>query len=349
MKPLQHFSSTGLMLILIISALPIILLQNYQENSGFMFIVISSVALFLVLLVLSLPSVYIKRRYGISFISYAEERTPSAIIFIGALYCAVAVFSAEYSLISFTEMFSKNINNKALPEVVSFLLLTVCLYAASKGINALARSSYLIFAFVAICLLVLFLGNIGNIDIGNFKLSEIGSVDFKIENFSVSIVIPMIVLAFTANSTMIYEFRKSQLAVTFLIITFAFFIFRLLIYLVLGSYAGAQNFCGYAFSKTANIGTTDGFESLYLTASTLSVIVLITILIISAVRCCGKQGSTAISSLFCIIIYVLFICSRNYKSVKEILQNPIIILSIIFIATFVIPLIYILFSRKKVV
>ena len=58
-------------------------------------------------------------------------------------------------LIRFCDMFVSGVNPDVDTKVIAFLILCICVYGASKGINPLSRVSIFVFAFLIIAFAVI--------------------------------------------------------------------------------------------------------------------------------------------------------------------------------------------------
>ena len=159
--------SSRLLMTLFICMLSIILLQNYNFAYSFTFNVISVLISFTIIFLFYIPTSIIKKKTNLDFLSFANSKTPAAIVFISAFYCIYFVYAITYFLYIYSDMFVNKLNSEANIYVVAFLVLLTAVYASSKGVNIISRFSILIFAFVIISLLIIFGCNIPNINFQN--------------------------------------------------------------------------------------------------------------------------------------------------------------------------------------
>lgn len=68
-------------------------------------------------------------------------------------------------LIRFCDMFVSGVNPDVDTKVIAFLILCICVYGASKGINPLSRVSIFVLAFLIIAFAVIFFGNIKSLNL----------------------------------------------------------------------------------------------------------------------------------------------------------------------------------------
>ena len=166
--------SKRLFLSLFISASTIILLQNYSlsDNSSFTFNIFAILSGLFISFLFFIPSMYIKKRTQLDFISFAHRETPAAIIFVSAFYSLYFVYTIEYFLISYADMFIKKLNPDANKFIVALIMILVCLYASFKGVNVISRSAIFIFVLSFIAYILIFSGLVPSLDF-NHNLFEI--------------------------------------------------------------------------------------------------------------------------------------------------------------------------------
>ncbi len=343
------FSSARLTLMLFLCGFSVLLLFNYTGFAKSDFFTESMSAIFgLALIMLCfVPSIVIKNHTRLDFITFAKKTTPSAIIFVSSYYALYFVFLATGALIRYTDMFSKSLNSETNKYVMAFLLLAVCVYAAHKGVNSISRTSIFIFIFFLIFLTLIVCGNIQNFDFkANFApiRPEYNSFMRSISYYS-SVAFIAVIFGFTSLNTSGYKLKHTITATAAILVIALIFLF--FIYFVLGSYGSQQPYQVFLLSKSSKLGAMGGIDSFYLSASTAGIF-----LIISAVLACMKnlsedRCSTKILLLFSVIIFVLFVCAQNYKSVRELLTNYYVISIFNFISAVFIPAIYIFIFRRR--
>lgn len=343
------FPSKRFMLMIFLCSSAVILLQNYNlsDSTSFLFNLLSMFFGFLITLLFFVPSIIIKRRTDLDFMSLAHMKTPSAIIFTAAFYCIYFVYTAEYFLLVYTDMFSKKLNSEANIYAVALILLAVCVYAAYKGTNAIARSSIIIFAFSFVAFALIFSGNISNVRLENSVISFDGGYTSFIDNTSFFITPAFTSVIFGVLSGYTKNFKSRHLVFT---LGFAVLLFALVLFFYafsLGKYAYAQDYQSFLLSKTAHIGEVGGFDSFYLSLSALAVFVIISLILTCMCKSTGRSGSLPTVIVFSVIIYVLFICANHFNSIKEILTSHYLFNILTFISAVVIPTLYIFGIRRK--
>lgn len=343
------FPSKRLLLLIFLSGVSVILLESFDlpENTSFMFNLLTLFCGFSITALFFIPSAIIKSRTDLDFMSLAHMKTPNAIIFLSAFYCLYFVYTAEYFLIKYCDMFSKKLNSEANIFAVVFVLLAVCVYAAYKGTNAIARYSIFIFAFSFIVLTLIFTGNISNIELKTADFYFSGSKSDFINNTSFFLTPSFTAAIFAVLSGYTKNFRSGQIIFSIVITALVFALILFLTTFVLGEYAFAQDYRCFLLSKTTHFGDVGGFDSLYLSISVITVFLVISLILTSICKSTGKSSSLVVVLIFTIIIFVLFICAYHLNAIKELLTNHHIFNIFTFISAVVIPTVYLIaFGRR---
>ncbi|MGN0502021.1 MAG: GerAB/ArcD/ProY family transporter, partial [Ruminococcus sp.] len=279
--------------------------------------------------------------------SLAHIKTPNAIIFVSAFYCLYFVFTAEYFLIKYCDMFSKKLNSEANIFAVAFVLLAVCVYAAYKGTNAIARCSIFIFAFSFIVLALIFTGNISNLEINNADFVFSGQKSDFINNTSFFLTPAFTAVIFAVLSGYTKNFRSGQIVFSVVVTAIVFGLILFFTTFVLGEYAFAQDYRCFLLSKTTHFGDVGGFDSLYLSISLQTVFLAISLILTCICKSTGKSSSLPTVLIFSVIIFVLFICAYHFNAVKELLTNHFLLNILSFISAVAIPVFYLFaFGRR---
>lgn len=341
--------SKRLFLTLFICTTAIILLQNYSmsENSSFTFNIFCLLTGLLASFIFFIPSLIIKKRTQLDFMSFAHKVTPSAIIFVSAYYSLYFVYAIEYFLVSYTDMFVKKLNPDANKYVIAFVLLLVCIYSAYKGVNAITRSAIFIFAFSFISYILIFSGSIPSLDFNHNNLEISGNTADFISN-SIFFATPSfiaVIYACVSGYTKNFKIRHTIFTTAFIAVLFALVIF--FVYFSLGSYANQQEYQSFILSKASRLGTIGGLDSLYLSVTTLAIFLIISLLLCCVCKTLGESSNLKNIIIFTLIIFVLYICSGVFNSVKDILINQYVFIILNFISAVVIPATYLLVFRRK--
>ena len=337
-----------LLIVFFLSSSIIILLRNYNiSKSSFSFNLFSLIAGSLMSFIIFIPIYFLTKRTGVDFIAFAQRRTPAGIVFISMFYAVCFVYTAEYFLIKYSDMFVKKLNQEANIYVVAFITILLCAYTAHKGVNAITRSAVFLFAFSLVAYIVIFAGCIPSLDFTNNDFGINGTASDFLQNTLFFATPSFTAVIFTCISGYTPKLKLRQIGITIISTAILFSIILFFTYFALGNYGYNQEYHTFVLSKISHIGTMNGLESLYLSICTISVFLTISILLCSVRKNMCECGSLKIISIFALIIFALFICAENYNSIKEILINPICLLTLTIIGAIVIPTAYyLIFGRK---
>lgn len=343
------FPSKRLLLLIFLAGVSVILLESFEipKGTSFLFDLLTMISGFLITALFFIPSAIIKSRTALDFMSFAHIKTPNAIIFISAFYCLYFVYTAEYFLIKYCDMFSKKLNSEANIFAVALVLLAVCIYAAYKGTNAIARCSIFIFVFSFLVFVLIFAGNISNLKINATDLAFSGQKTDFINNTSFFLTPAFTAVIFAVLSGYTKNFRPRQIVFSIIITTIIFALILFFTTFALREYAFAQDYRCFLLSKTAHFGDVGGFDSLYLSISVLTVFLVISLILTCICKSTGKSSSLPIILVFSIIIFILFICANNFNPVKELLINHYLFNIFTFISAVVIPTFYLIAFRRR--
>lgn len=343
------FPSKRLLLLIFLAGVSVILLESFEipKGTSFLFNLLTMICGFSITALFFIPSAIIKSRTDLDFMSLAHIKTPNAIIFVSAFYCLYFVYSAEYFLVKYCDMFSKKLNSEANVYVVALILLVVCIYAAYKGTNAIARCSIFIFAFSFIVFFLIFAGNISNLEINATDFSFSGQKNDFINNTLFFLTLAFTAVIFAVLSGYTKNFRPRQIVLSVIITAIVFALILFFTTFALGEYAFAQDYRCFLLSKTTHFGNLGGFDSLYLSVSVLTVFLAISLILTCICKSTGKSSSLPIILIFSIIIFILFIYANNLNAAKELLINHYLFNILTFVSAVVIPTIYLIaFGRR---
>ena len=342
--------SAQIMLSLFVCSIAVPLLQNVysKSNISFLLSVIASVVSVVFIFIMFIPTILIGKKTGVDFISFASRVTPNGIIFTASFYGLYLVYTAVYFLTNYTDMMSEKINPEANKYFIAFLILATCSYGAWKSANALTRCAVFLFSFFVISTIIIFSGNISNLNFSDLEYDWLisGSIsDFfsYVSYFEVGAVISIIFCCLSGGKDN-FKFRRVAVTLagflTFLIVSLFF------IYFVLGDFGKNQNFQVATLSKASQLGSMRGFDSLYLIVSTSSIFLLISMLSVCMSKIVNCPGIFKISLGFCLAVFILYLCIESDYAVKEILFNTNIIMVLTIIGAIAIPCGYLLSLRR---
>ena len=218
------FPSKRLLLLIFLAGVSVILLESFEipKGTSFLFNLLTLICGLSITALFFIPSAIIKSRTDLDFMSLAHIKTPNAIIFISAFYCLYFVYSAEHFLVKYCDMFSKKLNSEANIFAVALVLLAVCIYAAYKGTNAIARCSIFIFVFSFIVFVLIITGNISNLEINATNFSFSGQKTDFINHTSFFLTPAFTAVIFAVLSGYTKNFRPRQIVYSIIITTIIF-------------------------------------------------------------------------------------------------------------------------------
>lgn len=230
-------------------------------------------------------------------------------------------------LIRFCDMFVSGVNPDVDTKVIAFLILFICVYGASKGINPLSESSIFVLAFLIIAFAVIFFGNIKSFEFApnsTFVTPNFSNIRSNVADCLIFAFLPVI---FGFNSTSTKNLSIKQPVITTLIIFGTVMLTLFFTDFVIGAYSAQQPFSVQLLSKTAYFGDMKALTAFYLAAVTACIFVFVTAVLISVSNCIVNTSSKrtlvfcfdncAYNVCFCFCLY------DSYNAVKELLLNNI--------------------------
>lgn len=342
-------SSIQLMLTLFVCGSGIVALQTFYSNTelSFLSVLLCLVVAFAVIFVLFLPSAFIKKRTSLDFISFAANRTPSAIIFVSTFYALYFVYSASYFMLKYTDMISQKLNPNAELVSLASLFLSACIYGAYKGVQAITRCGIFIFVLCIVTFALIFGGNISNLDFehNNFSFSISSDSFISIISYFVTMAVVPVIFAFLCGN--IKKFKTKHIVFLTIFLLILAVIAEFFIFYALGNFGKQQSFQMFTLSKSAQIGVINGIDSFFLAWATSSVFLIITAILICINKALGKEKNLALNIAFALIILVMNICINQYNSIKEIILNPFVFSIFTVISAVILPCSYLVLGGKK--
>lgn len=344
----QKFVSKRLLLSLFFCASSVILLQNYNlsKNSSFSFDIICLVVGIALCALIFLPSIILKTKYNYDAVSSIKSYSPKLFYVLFAVYAAYFVYSAEYFLLRYTEMFREKYSSEAAEAIIAFIMLAVCFYAACQGSNVVTRFGIFVFIFGLLSYILLFSGSINSLDFFHYDFSFHGGADNFWSNVLFFATPSFIAVIFACLSGYTQNFRLRQPMITLMILALEFAAFMFFIYFALGDYADNQSYQTYIMSKVSQISELGGIESFYFALTTLCVFLAVSLMLCCINRGIDDKKPLMNTAIFAGVIFALHICAVCINPVKEVLTDPMIFVIFTVITAFLIPLIYLLVIRR---
>ena len=307
-------------------ACSVILLQNYSlsQSSSFAFDLLCLICGLSVCFVLLLPSVIIKRRTNLDFITVANLAAPKLKIPLAVFYSLYFVFTAEYFLLPYTDMFRKKYYGQVTPCVIALLLLITCVYAALKGVNVITRFGIFLFAFALVTNILMFGGSISSLDFSlyGFELSGNAPGFFQNTLYFITPAFIAVLYACLSGVTKNFKIKQAVFALVFTGVKYALILF--FVWFSLGDYAHKQEYQTFMLSRVAHFGSFGGIESFYLALATMSVFMIISLILCAVTKSVRRERDKKTVVTFALILFAAHICGTYLNSVKEIFTSTVI-------------------------
>lgn len=309
--------------------------------------IIAAAASSLIIAAFFIPSYLLARKTGGDIFTLTRSLAPAAQVLLSAFYSLFFVYACACVLDVFVKMMTGCVNPEANAYVLGVCLLLVCVYAAVKGMGAVTRCAVIIFAFIVLSLILIFSGNISNIELSNIKITELGG--FEISSGMLSLLPSTLSGAiFAVLCSNAKGKRGKGLAVYIISLALTFFVFVFFLISVLAAFGENAAYPFFTLSKASQLTVFRGFDSFYLAGATFAAFILISILLVCINKSVNRGHSVKNTLMFALPVYILFACSQVFDSVSRILQNPYVFVALCFIAAVLIPLVYLaIFGRKR--
>lgn len=347
----SKISSVQFMLTLFILGLSVVLFQKYNNalTSSFFVNLILIASSVIIAIIYYTPSGIIRSKTGMDLISFSQSLPVGVRYFSAIVYSIYFVWITVYVLISYCDMFVRVINPSAWKYAIAFLVLAAGIYSACKGLEGTTRCGIFFFAFAVIALLIIFCGNISKFDfevnnpiLNDYKGSVVNSVS-EFMQFGFTALIFGVLAGRTKNfKVKHYMFLMIMLAVVAMSAVF-------FIWFVLGRYGANADYQMYSLSKASEIMSSGGIDSIFLVLTTIIIFLFVAIGLICTARSAGAEGCNYLKISFGVIVFVLFVCAEKYRYTKEILTSPMLFNIFTLITAVVLPIIYIVVFRRKLI
>lgn len=345
----QKFVSKRLLLSLFLCATSVILLQNYSltQNTSFTFNLICIALGILICTIMFLPSIILKAKYNCGISALKKSADSKAFYCLFAFYAAYFVYTAEYFLLPYTQMFRQKYYPQANEAIIAFIILAVCFYAGCRGSNVITRFAIFVFVFALLTFILMFSGTISSLDFQHYNFELNGGAGELVNNALFFATPSFIAVIFVCLSGYTHSFKPRQSIVTLGFVGLVFALICFFVYFALGDYSQSQSYQTYLLSKIAKISGLGGVESFYCALTTLCVLVAVSLLLCCINRGLQTKKPVVSTAVFAVLVLVLHICATNINSVKEILTDRNIFLAATLVFAFVIPLIAVLRVRRQ--
>lgn len=294
---------------------------NYLGTLPLWAVILEILFMTVVLAVLMLPSYLLHKSTGCNAFNVFIKKTSAVKFVFSSLYCILFVFACVRFLSLYVDIFVTALNPNANRFVLAAGILFVSAYCAHKGVFTASRCALIGLAVTAVFIILFLLGNISDIELSNLYRSN-NTDDFFSGLFS---LLPVCVLP-VIFSVISGSFSQSKSAfVWFLLISLvsgAVLVFFM--NTVLANYADGREFPYFILAKNASFGQMSGFDFLYMISVTFCSFVIISLFLCCINECNGVQKHFKNTSVFVLLIFVLYICTEIFTKAKEVVQSDIV-------------------------
>lgn len=314
-------------------------LNTLGETNSFFFNILTLLAGVLLLIISCIPSYLLYKKTGktITEISSVYSAGMSLIIKIYYLVCFVIFTSVITS--KFAVFLKNSINHEALPLAVIFAFLLIGAFGSYKGMQALFRTSIIIFAFSIISFAFVFFGLLDKLDFSNI-LSYSQSMNINVSNLISTILlalIPIMSYVVFSDSLKGNHFKGifwNSLLTFLLFITVSFFTIC-----VLGNYTLFLEYPFFTLSKLSNISMLKGGDGFVFATITAVTFLLVYLFFVSGSKTIDKPHSKTFSIGFFTAAFILSAVMTYVPFVYDFITNTLFLSILLVVGLFIIPLI----------
>lgn len=336
------------MLTLMLCSCSVILLQNNNvpPDNSFTVNLLCMLLGLGVSAVMFVPSVIIKKVFDSDVISLSSRLTPKLKIPIAAVYALYFVYTAEYFLLPYTDLFCRKYYPGASPCLIGICLLAACVYAAYKGTNIITRFGIFLFAFAVLTNILMLGGSVSSLDFANNSLSLKGDFDSMLKTALYFCAPSFIAVIYSCSAGETENFKLKQPFLTTLFTGVKYALVMFFTAFAVGAYSQRQSYQTFILARVAHFGSFGGIESFFVALATMSVFMIISLFLSSICKSAGKGGIKEIIIFAVIIISGSFIAEWN-NSVKEIFTSDTVLIIFTSVVAVLIPLAYIFIGGIK--
>lgn len=347
MKTEVPFSSKRLFMTLMLCACAVILLQNHDlsADASFWVNLLSVFAGLAVCFLTFLPAIILKKKYHTDVMTLANQSATPLKWATAVFYALYFLFTAEYFLIPYTDMFCKKYYAGAPPCLIALAVLACCVYAAVKGVNVITRFGIFLFVLALVTNFLMFAGSASSLRFEE-NLAFRGTLSAFLQNSGYFITPCFIAAIYVCLSgyTRRFTWRQPLTALALTGLKYALVLF--FIAFSAGEYAGRQEYETYLLSRVAHFGSFAGIESFYMALSTMSVFMITALLLCCTCRGFQLGGNVKWTAAFAALLFFVRFIAEKFDSLNELFTNAALLNGFTFVAAVVIPSVY-LIGRKK--
>lgn len=338
----QENKITSYQLFSILFLIDIIIVLTYSpkltSSSGVRDFVISSGIYFFLNFILILPIYFLYKKFP--HINIFEGKLGIAYRFIYSIYF---LFIACYTL-SIFKIFIINIMSSEIPvNALIIFTLILSIYASTKGIHAIVRSSVIVLFIIELSLIFIFISLVPRIDQENYvNFFENGYTDTikgLLYMISRDFTLPIILVLFP-----IIDGNKKKTFINWNIASTIFFIaIDLLDVGSLGKYLETQLFPGYLLAQIADVGVLKHLDAIYVGFFSMGIFILLSAFLYLFLFVCKNAKSQSIKhkSYFMglAVVFILGCFLQDGNNFDYFIFNKYILLILTLLVSLILPIV----------
>lgn len=313
-------------------------LNTLGETNSFFFNIITLAAGALLLIVSCMPSYLLYKKTGKTTTTISSEHSVVMSLIIKIYYLVCFVIFSSVITTKFAVFFKKSVNHEALPLAVIFAFLLIAAFGSYKGMQALFRTTIIIFAFVLLSLAFVFLGLLDKLDFSNI-LNYSQPMNINVSNSIGTLLLALIpIMSYVVFSDSLKGSHKSGIVYSSLSTFVLFLTVSFFTICVLGNYTLYLEYPFFTLSKLSNISMLRGGDGFVFATLTAVTFLLVYLFFVSGSKTLDKAHSKTFSIGFFIATFILSAVMTYVAPVYDFITNTLFLSILLVIGLFVLPL-----------
>ena len=332
---------------------PIILTLTYskdfflKDSENILDFALSAIFSYVVTFLLILPSYLLYKKYP-NFDLFEKAKLKKINTFIYAIYF---LWICIYCVSVFSTFILSVLPYDSRISLIAFLMCMAVIYASSKGVNAISRTSVVVFSLIVVSLMLIIFSLVKKIEFSNFPIFMENEKKDVIDGFLYMISrhfsIPTLVILLPFANTKpgkVFFFWNTSIHV--------FFSAMVLIFTgALGKYLETQLFPFYSATRVASIGVFRRLDTIYIGIFVTGVLIITSLFFyIFRLSLENVQNKSIKFFLLCLAgvsIFFLGCFSKLTKNFSFFIYNEILLLLLLLAAGFFLPFVNLLAEGIK--
>lgn len=313
-------------------------LNTLGETNSFFFNILTLVAGVILLIVSCIPSYLLYKKTGKTTTEISSEHSVGMSIIIKLYYLICFVIFASVITTKFAIFLKNSINHDAMPLAVVFAFLLIAAFGSYKGMQALFRTTIIIFAFALLSFAFVFFGLMDKLDFSNI-LNYSQPMNINISNSIGTLLLALIpIMSYVVFSDSLKGNHKlgifySSLSTFVLFLAVSFFTIC-----VLGNYVLFAEYPFFTLSKLSTISMLKGGDGFVFATITAVTFLLVYLFFVSGSKALDKAHSKTFSIGFFIATFVLSAVMTYVTFVYDFITNTLFLSILLIIGLFILPL-----------